>query len=48
MRLFKRNPKLTQVTYCEGCGGVCDERCRAVNVREAATNSALRNGFGRL
>lgn len=48
MRMFKRNPTPPEVTYCESCGGVCDDRCRGAKVREAATNSALRNGFGRL
>jgi hypothetical protein len=43
MKLFTRKPPA--VDFCDRCGSVCDDNCRARALRQDAVEAALRQRF---
>jgi Pyruvate/2-oxoacid:ferredoxin oxidoreductase delta subunit len=46
MKLLKFNFNQRRVDFCDGCGSVCDERCRAKAARDRAIDRAIAGRVG--
>lgn len=46
MRFFTSKPHEPRVEFCDGCGSVCDERCRAARARDRVIERAIAARFG--
>ena len=46
MKFLKFSSKEPRVEFCDGCGEVCDERCRAAAAHDRAIERAIAGRFG--
>ena len=44
MKILSRKNAVSKVEFCDRCGSVCDERCRADAERSRVFELVLRNG----